>query len=113
MTAIDIADVLERAADDIATNGLAKGYLRNQGGQHCSIGAIGCALGWDTYSYGNVREVAEFLVDYLPDKIQEQNWRSSAWNIIVEWNNEPDRTAEEVVDTMRLAAKDLRNEATP
>lgn len=123
MTTVDIADVLERAADDIATNGLAKGELLNEDGQHCSIGAIGHALGhkmdldgfvdYSAYDSGNLRQVASFLVHYLPEETQEQNWPSVAWNVIVEWNNEPDRTAEEVVDTMRLAAKDLRNEATP
>lgn len=124
MSDIDVAYVLERAADDIATNGLAKGRLLNDLGQHCAIGAIGCAVGlqfdnWgaflddDGYAHSTVHAAAERLVPYINcgGPPMHDRW-VGAWDCVVTWNNARERTADEVVEAMRHAAKDLRNEAT-
>lgn len=122
---VDIAEILEKAADDIATNGLAQHLLQNDVGQHCAIGAIGCALGYelrpragfidnDAWEDPNIEDAAAALSTNLLPPDHLTYWPgSTAWNLVVAWNNHPDRTADEVVEAMRLAAKDLRNEATP
>ena len=127
-TDLDIADVLEKAADDIATNGLAKHILENKAGQHCAIGAIGLALG-ATFEEGDfsfegepdcalIEAAAIALLPHILTLDHPWHWSAwdygqRAWNGVVRWNNDPNRTADEVVEAMRQAAKDLRNEATP
>lgn len=120
---VDIAEILEKAADDIATNGLGKFLLQNAKGQHCAIGAIGCALGYKipngvlgfiddaAWEDPRIEDAAGALTNSLSSYPRDP-W-GSAWNQVVAWNNHPGRTADEVVDAMRHAAKDLRNEATP
>lgn len=118
---MDIAKILELAADDITFNGLAKHALINESGQRCAIGAIAHAVGckldartggfvvggdWDN-EY--IEEAAQCLAEHLPTLSNPL----PAWDKVVYWNNAPDRTAADVVDAMRHAAKDLRNEATP
>lgn len=121
-----IAEVLEKAADDIATNGLAKYKLENLVGQHCAIGALGHATG-ATFEDGDfsldspvdhllIEAAAEALMPQIPKDVlpsSRQATGQKAWNRVVYWNNAPERTAEEVAEAMRMAAKDLRNEATP
>lgn len=121
---VDIAEVLEKAADDIATNGLAKHLLQNGNGQRCAIGAIGCALGYelltgagfidnDAWEDPSIEDAAAALSTNLPPALRGYWPGSTAWNQVVLWNNHPDRTADEVVEAMRHAAKDFRNEVTP
>jgi hypothetical protein len=125
MSDIDIADVLEKAADDIATNGLAKRELENEIGQHCAIGAIAQALGAvfyqgeidldGSFDPASIDAAATALLPQLPAPPLSFDYvyGGGDWNCVVNWNNHPDRTADEVVEAMRQAAKDLRNEATP
>jgi hypothetical protein len=122
---IDVAEVLEKAADDIAANGLSKHTLLNSQGQCCAIGALARALGLpldnegslagDDYENEDLNSAAEVLADGigLVDP-SPYGWHSvKPWDRVVFWNNHKDRTADEVVEAMRHAAKDLRNEATP
>ena len=123
---IDIAGVLEKAADDIAINGLAKGDLVTKDGRHCAVGAIACAMGlelefkvhgfvdprdWDNKE---LKKVLSVVASNVPGKGGPHDWqRGSDWNTVAFWNNAEERTADEVVELMRHVAKDLRNEATP
>lgn len=130
----EIAEILEKAADLIEARGLCKGTLSNMKGEHCSGGALLEAaghsdlggFGWASMRHEalrNARVAAAVLAELdniatLPEPLK--GWTSEnpsrfsiAWRKMVAWNNAPERTADEVIEAMRQAAKNLRNEATP
>jgi hypothetical protein len=100
------ADILDEGADLIEVGGLAKGTLfkeNEEGGlSYCAVGAMTNSLAYGRFSNarpGTWQKVTLAMRKYI-----------GIWTI-PNWNNAPERTATEVIDTMRRAAKDLRNEA--
>lgn len=109
---MDPADVLEQAADLVETVGWTQGsYLRTDHGDgtavgYCTMGACrqvlripedDIVMGFRTPAY-----VA--AIHALIKQVNDPN--------IIGWNDTPDRTRDEVIEALRLAAKDLRNEAS-
>lgn len=104
------ADVLERAADLIEANGLAKGILKDDKGRHCAMGAILTVL--DGRCDASIGATIDALVATLPEYCPLFH-APEIWSPVVLWNNDVDRTEVEVVEAFRQAAKNVRNEAVP
>lgn len=90
------------AADKLDKEGHAKG-LRQTSRGYCALGAIGAVIydnPWiDLYDDATVLRLAA----HLPQPTYD------GWSIehkVAQWNNEPERTAEEVIDKFREVAYD-------
>lgn len=105
-----VADFLEKTADTIFTRGHCKGEMMNEVGNVCVIGAMYAvyigAVVTTNYSQGKVYSDS---VEHLGNKLcLNHTGRSGA--DIGGWNDLPETTAENVIDTLKEVAKDLRNE---
>lgn len=97
----DIAQVLDRAHDEL----LVRGWCQNRGGtpdgRVCLFGAVGVVTG---------AAVAKFIGEVdsrftaASDSLQAQHFTAN-------WNDEPDRTIDDVLDAYRITAKQLREDA--
>lgn len=100
----ETADLLEKAADVIFTQGHCKGQLENDKGEVCAVGALKVAAYGIAYNiYNEVSDGVIFDNSYqaLCNKLDPY--------AITTWNDLPETTAEQVMDTMKEVAKDLRN----
>ena len=95
------ADVLRRAADYIAEHGWKRGDMGDHGGPRCAVGALHSAVGAQDYSH--LGDDSERLV--------EAAWTLAEVRIpcqsLSRWNDQPHRTAEEVISTLRTVASRL------
>src|SRR5688572_14867461 len=96
-----VADALDNAADWLLVNGRCRDNARGADGSGCVIAAIYCG---NVTEHGGIEEV-----DAAFDAQNYINQRVSGG--IVRWNERADD--DEVRDTLLLAAKDLRAEASP
>jgi hypothetical protein len=85
--------VLLAAADLLEKGGHCKHALRN-GTAHCVFGAMIVAAGGEVTEDGSVVKLPVFSHKLLTLQV--------GW--ILDWNNAPERTAEEVISTLRLVA---------
>ncbi len=96
--------VLLRAADIVRERGLAKWHLEDDLGRVCVHGAILIATSGDPYGDsqpGSLEvEACQALCSYLQQSGAEKIYGYGA----AEWNNEPDRTADEVIAALEGAA---------
>lgn len=103
----ETADVLDRAADELLMRGWTQGALEDGAGRVCALGALLAAdlgavrIGQDLTPVGNraFAVLGEFV-----DAAQYDT-------VIAGWNNDPDRTEDEVHDALRGCAKELRERA--
>jgi hypothetical protein len=104
----EVADVLDAAADLIENVGHCKGvasiYDGNGTTAYCALGAISKAA--MSANFGSLYAAA---TNALKVEIWGNPLRPP--NDISAWNDKSERTAAEVIDTFRRAAKDLRNES--
>jgi hypothetical protein len=104
-----IADILETAADVIERDGHAKRTMENEIGQKCATGAINVAITGEAHYFNwllggqackivcEALELAVNRADSLPS--------DGVVNTVVDWNNKPSTTAQEVIDGLRKSAK--------
>ncbi len=108
-------ELLRKAADIIEREGHAKGELRDPQGRHCATGAVMAAERPGSYDIfeerlealtsdviNAVKAVGRYLDPNPPVDVNE--YTMMHWPMVVNWNNAPERTAEEVVDTLRTVA---------
>lgn len=88
-------EILEQAAQAIVDHGHAKGVLRDDLGRMCIFGAM-------QYVIGDAKGVLGPAVTMLGCALGGGTIR------VVDWNNAPETTAEQVVAKMREVAADLR-----
>jgi hypothetical protein len=132
-TYVEMADVLEQAADLIETVGWAQGreiksqpptpnsgrplILRRDGlGDQVSLEVVGyCARGAIRAAAGRslVIRAQITLASWLVRNNLLGFRHDSNPSSIPYWNDRSGRTAAEVIDAMKSCAKDLRNEAVP
>jgi hypothetical protein len=117
----DPADILEAAADELQTNGWIKKRLKDVNGRHCAIGAMQKVVGYEEAwrqhieSWRPAETTREPLVEasrryMLAEAVLAHHLSQEGLTVSVGgWNDQPERTAEEVIDVMRHVAKDLRN----
>jgi hypothetical protein len=102
----EVAAVLEQAADLIENVGHCKGvasiYDGNGTTAYCALGAISKAA--MSANFGSLYAAAT-------NALKVEIWGNPLrqYEDIARWNDKPERTAAEVIDTFRHAAKDLRN----
>jgi hypothetical protein len=134
MTDKSTADILEEAADILETVGWVTGceahYLSGSLEHirgHCATGAIKRAAGlrYDTFVIGDPRRFIHFdyeasvkamvaVAEALgPDGLAGAGAGAGPSSVIQVWNDHCARDAQEVIDKLKEAAKDLRNAATP
>jgi len=92
-----VGKALMAGADLIEKHGLAKFVRQDSNGKLCFLGALDMVEGYseDDHSKASKALVAALGLTTLRDP------RSAA----ADWNNKLERTAQEVVDAMRLAAR--------
>lgn len=112
------AEILEAAADLIEKEGHTKGnYVDTRG--FCAMGAINyvhhgtehtCAgMNTNVDYYQEVREISSVLVNQVGLKPHISTSWDAYWDI-VDWNDDKETSAAEVIHQMRTAAKGLRGE---
>lgn len=99
VTPDSVAQVLEDAADYIEVKGHHKGdYVNGSTGAVCAMGAIYRTTKYETREAMWVQGSAvKALMGRIP------------FPSIPRWNDAPERTAHEVIDELKLTAKDIRN----
>lgn len=97
-----VADLLLRGAYLIEKYGHTKGELKNENGAMCFMGALvegeprSESLQWPKV----IEDAAEITVKAINLELDNDYITT-----IVDWNNAPERTGEEVIAAMRLAAQ--------
>lgn len=110
-----VSDVLLRAADLIERKGHIKG-LRKTGAGFCFLGAleevqgVGLGNGWEDtpLTYQASEAVAKMLGLAAYNDFWVNDQKSTFVDYrhpVAQWNNAPKRTAQEVIDIMRQAAR--------
>lgn len=104
----EAADLLDDAADLIEVNGWTRGRMEDDEGRYCARGALTTA---SRRRSGEWRGLATYqtAIDGLRDIILEQGQTLAFDGSIVLWNDAGARTEQEVLDTLRKAAKELRS----
>ena len=90
----EVADIFDGAADLIERHGWCKGVAKDERGRLCAIGALHDAAMLTHCAFGFMAE----------GQLEEELGRS-----VAEWNDEPVRTVQEVLDALRAAAKVARS----
>lgn len=113
-----VADILEQAADLIEVHGHTRGFFENTTGQLCAVGALRRAASIDLPSsiIGPVRiinRVELYWAAVALARTAALEWPECIGPeaSIYQWNDDEDLTPAKVIDTMKVAAKDLRNQA--
>ncbi len=117
------ADLIEKAVDILVTGGWCTNFLlAPDGRRHCAVGALIEATGEEQLlpgGWSNFDPAQNSVFAYSLRAIAETNDlyptqydRFTYWDQVATWNNES-LQAERVINGMREAAKDLRNEAVP
>lgn len=107
------ADVLEAAANLLESKGWGQGEFMNaidpdDATKFCAVGAIRTVTGYslagrrdEDYAVYRKRYACSLQANVaLGDKVGTD---------VVHWNDQPGRTAEEVIDALKQTAKDIRN----
>jgi hypothetical protein len=116
-----VADLLDDAADLLEYGGWTQGQSRDpETGAMCATAAIDrVAYTQTNYKLGAYVPMVTGLARYLNSNpvwwrsllhpsVSEAIRNSTISNAIVGWNDDKERTAQEVLDAFRAAAKDLR-----
>jgi hypothetical protein len=88
-------EVLGEAAELLMVDGWAQGSFHADDGRHCAIGAI-AAIAGQLDQFDTSRRIECRAVNLLRVTIQDNN--------IVAWNDDPHRTAEDVILALKRAA---------
>lgn len=120
-TAEQVADVLDKAADILETEGWGKGaYLDNQTGKRCTVGAIRHAVCGNSFVNTDrdqigptILKAIHILDTYIASNDPEFSKRmrsstSRGANFVITWNDTGNRTQEDVVNALRKAANEAR-----
>jgi hypothetical protein len=94
-----VADVLEKAAERLEAKGWVQCMDGPEDGPNCARGAIA----WEALAMNREWSLAG-------DALHEYLCRGGSWNGVVSYNDEPGREKEQVIDALKGAAKDLRND---
>lgn len=107
-----VSEVLLKAADLLEKHGHTKNILKNSDGSMCFMGALNMAETGDAWFRNPELAVkaATITANMLGVKpvrhyLLSKNDPFIGVRAIVDWNNAKERTAQEVIDAMRAAAK--------
>lgn len=102
-TPTEVADLLERAADEIDVRGHAKRRTMREDGTVCEIGALGCAAGLKVRDFTLMSDVLCHPAVAAAYGVMVARCRGFSWQDM------DAVTAADVTDELRHAAKDIRN----
>jgi hypothetical protein len=88
----DVQETLKAAAEYISEHGWTQGMMREKDGSVCAAGALLAVSGYESAG-------REAFTGYL--------YHTGGWVNVADWNDQPDRTAEEVILTLKRAAEEL------
>lgn len=97
----DVAKVLETAAEVINERGWCQGIYRKDSGEVCAIGALvtaDCRLELGGQAYPRAVGAVSGAAHRLDPEVMS----------VVEWNDRPGRTKDEVVQLLRDTAEEFR-----
>lgn len=97
-------ETLFRAAEILEDRGWCQGLLTNDRGEHCAVGALCVALEQQMRcNYGDLVRSGplNIFAAYLPPGSDD---RETGVVKITRWNDNPERTAQEVITALRRAA---------
>lgn len=95
-----ISNICRRAADLLEVHGHVKCRLVNDKGSMCLLGAINKATTGSACEVDDVRhEVCRAII-----RTNGLGFITNECRTVIEWNNAPQRTAEEVIHALRLTA---------
>lgn len=114
MDDMDPAEVLDRAADALMIYGRSTLTGQEPDGSMCVLGAIAHVRGEDPLDWWRLRhhptpEVTA-LIPWVPACYSER-WIDTPSQIML-WNDRIETTDDEVIDTLRRCAKQLREDAS-
>lgn len=117
----ELADICDRAADEVMIRGGAVGWMKLSDGTVCVNGAIACAMGregelrqiscddeevwWFMPTEDDVSEVA-----VGPQKLHNALKLFTNWQPVFRWNDDKTRTDDERIELLRRTAKHLREQ---
>lgn len=115
----DVKRILREAADLIGTSGWAQHVYEQGDGSFCAVGAIRKVAHGDSWQGRNLSEKAQgVLADALREAGVEdpRDYDYGVWpdpyaeelrnyNLITEWNDDDQRTADEVIRVLREAGQ--------
>ena len=117
MNSIEMADMLEAVLELLETCPWGQGVERISADKICAQDAISMAAAgvttWDEYVQVINSPKRKVLWEKEEQTLEHLSCRYLNGDLLFEWNDEPGRTKDEVLDLFRHAAKDLRNEAKP
>lgn len=99
-TKATLADVYEKAAEYLEEYGWTQRTLGNDGGPRCMMGGIYSVTDTKTYF-----TAAKFICQALEIPLRNSG-RGGAE--VADWNDDPSRTADEVINTLHALANKLR-----
>lgn len=91
--------IAAKAADLIEERGHAKGILETFDGKLCLLGALNMAAWGSARHHSGGYQALRYVEQFIPGN--NDRWRRYNG---VDWNNQPERTQEEVVAVLRAAA---------
>lgn len=111
---MNIPEVLTKAADYIDEHGHHRGGFMHRGAV-CARGAINAIVNGDPDACGEVDGEADLVTLTLADHLGLRTNRNAdldsghlnPLNVLGRWNDDPDRTAEEVTAALRACAAEL------
>lgn len=104
---LNVAEILEAAANRLEKFGWIQGKLYKVGHGYCAVGAIKESSFGQTYDMIVVTAIVE---SYLKNYMKKHDYFTDDIKSIPQWNDQPGRENFEVIDLMRQAAKEWRNE---
>jgi len=105
------ADVLEEAADILETLGWCQGASRLPTGERCLTGAIDEAI--QRFHRGRISHAVPAVYAICRRMGYLRSSGEARAEKLIMWNDANDRTQAEVVDELKLTAKDVRNGDLP
>jgi hypothetical protein len=114
----DPADILEAAADLLESKGWKQGEFMNaidpdDATRFCALGAIRVVTGYSMAAkeYRQAGDYATYRERHRHSMEACLALAAKVGQDVPTWNDRPGRTADQVIDVMKHAAKDLRNRA--
>lgn len=108
MTNEEIADLIDKAHDELLHSGWCQGNFSNNDGTVCAVGALGLAVGVHP-ACGLLDSKVKTALEAVATTIRPNY--GSASGVVMGWNDLPGRTEDEVFDAFRQTSKRLREQA--
>jgi hypothetical protein len=97
-------DILRKAAN-VVRKGWVQGELEDPMGRHCALGALRTVSDVELYTMPLPQDPVFAEVTLLADLIGPNPHTTDAHSTLTDWNDEPGRTADDVITLLEQAAE--------